>query len=194
MGMDLNLCVTDNSIESTHLSRGFKSEIIFERHLKFKDFLTEDEINIISPNHIDYDENIERDPKELKETLLKVENQLQIRHDELPLIHFVYSSKDRREEVEFMMIEDIESYFEGDLYHYDNYPEVRNKIHVKSYNEDFRKIDFFIDVHPKIEILDKVFYTKTLTKAEEFKNEFQRCYDFLDEAISRNKKVLFVIG
>jgi hypothetical protein len=50
MGQDLDLFVDDGSIKSPYLSRSFKKEIIFAWYINFEDFLSKDEIEVISPN------------------------------------------------------------------------------------------------------------------------------------------------
>jgi hypothetical protein len=50
MGTTLSLYVDDNSIESPYLSRGFKDEIIFEWYIKHRDYLSEAEIRLLTPN------------------------------------------------------------------------------------------------------------------------------------------------
>jgi hypothetical protein len=59
---------------------------------------------------------------------------------------------------------------------------------------DYGKIDLHIEVKEKIEINNKVYFTKTITKSEQFENEFKKCYVFLNEAIKNDKKVLWEFG
>lgn len=239
--MDLDLYVADESIVSNYLSRSFMREIIFEGHVKFKDFLNKEEEEIIRPNtageiylgrkreatffekvkmpfilhkamkgkitveeinklsdklvhRSEKIEDRERDPEKLKEALKKTEQYLQEKSNELPLVHSVYKTENLKESVGTVMVNDVKAHIEGDLFYYDNYKEIRNKIHLKSYHEDFGKVDFFIDVAPKIEINQKTYFTKSITKAEQFAESFEDCYSFLEEVIKNNKKVLWEFG
>lgn len=139
-------------------------------------------------------EDRERDPEKLKKVLKKVENQLIAKSTVLPLVHTVYETEELIDEIEYLMIEDVKAHIEGNLFYYENYHSVRDKIHVKSYHDDFGKIDFYVEVKPEIKIDNKTYFTKTLTKAEQFKDEFKLCYYFLDQAIKANKKVLWEFG
>jgi len=51
MGRDLLLFVNDESIESLQVSRSFKDQIILEGCIKFKEFLSKYETDIITPNY-----------------------------------------------------------------------------------------------------------------------------------------------
>lgn len=139
-------------------------------------------------------EDRERDPQKLREVLQKVERQLMEKSSELPLVHSIYKSKDLKNETEFITIDNISAHIEGDMFHSDNYENIRNKIRVSSYNEDVGKIDLWIDVTPEILINNETYYTKTITKAEQFEPDFRSCYHFLDVAINSNRKVLWEIG
>ena len=139
-------------------------------------------------------EDRERDPNQLKEALKKVENHLILNKDKLPLVHFVFETKELKDEINYVMIDGIESEIKGDLFFYENYSNIRNSIHVQSYLDDYGKIDLHIEVKEKIEINNKVYFTKTITKSEQFENEFKKCYVFLNEAIKNNKKVLWEFG
>lgn len=132
----------------------------------------------------------ERDPKLLKEVLQKIQNYLIEKSADFPLVHSVYTTKELKDEIYYVTIGNIEGAIEGDLFYYDDYDKVRNKIHVKSYLEDYGKIDFLVEVKPTIQINDISYYTKSISKAEQFEKEFKACYDFLDKAIKANKKVL----
>lgn len=241
MGQVLSLYVDDESIESPYISGKFKDEIIFEWYIKFGDFLSKDEIDIVAPNshgeivlgkkrdatfsekskltyivhkaiqgRITVDEinkmrdklvvrsqkvsDRERDPESLKSALKRTEKYLTDKSSELPLVHFAYLDAELRDEISYVNIDGIEAHLEGDLFYYDSYASFRNKIHVKSYLEDYGKVDFFVEVKPEIAIAGKRYFTKSITKAEEFKDEFNKCYDFLDSATKAGKRVLWELG
>ena len=139
-------------------------------------------------------EDRERNPNQLKEALQKVENHLILNRDKLPLVHFVFETKELKDEIGYVRIDGIESEIKGDLFFYDNYSDIKNTIHIKSHLDENGKIDFHIDAKESIEINNKIYYTKTITKAEQFKKEFKKCYLFLNEAIKNNKKVLWEFG
>lgn len=206
--MDLDLYVYDGSIESPYFSRSFKDEVIFDWYLGFESFLTKKEIEIVSPNtygeiiigegkYIITSEKVvdrERNPCILKEVLVKIEKYMKMKSMELPFVHFVYEGFNFKEKLYSIKIDEVESIIEGDLFYYENYEKVRNKIQLKSYLGDYGKIDFLIEVTPQIEINNQRFYTRSITKAQQFEGEFKKCYDFLDEAIKQNKKVLWEFG
>jgi len=241
MGMDLDLYVDDESIESLYLSRRFKDEIVFDSYLGFNFFLTSEEISIITPNVLgeitigekkpfkpkdksrildkisnglvgggslnnvdkifeeflvtsEKVEDRERDPVMLKSVLLKVEQTLKLKSDDLPLVHSIYSEKDCNDEISTVMVKGVKSYIEGDLFYEKNYDRIRNKIQVKSYADDFGKVNFLIDVASKVIIDGIEYYTKSITKAQQFEGDFKLCYDFLDTAINQNKKVFWEFG
>lgn len=238
MGIDLDLYVDDESINSPFLTSSFRDEIIFEWYIKFSDFLNEEECKIISPNTygeivlgkkreatffekaktpfilnkaikgkisleeinklrdklIIRSERIEdrvRNPNKLKETLNKVEKYLILHKDKFPLVHFIYETEKLENEISSIMIDGVKSELKGDLFFYDNYSDVRNKIHIKSNLNEYKKIDFHIDIKAKILLNNKTYYTRTITKAEQFTEDFNKCYHFLNEAIKNNKKVLW---
>lgn len=242
MGQALNLFVGDESIESPYLSRSFKDEIIQASYISFKDFLSEDEIKIITPNSYgeitigekrqlkDSDtskileiitkrlkgksanlnlidkifddvyitsekiEDRERDPEFLKKTIYKVQKYLQNNASQLPLVHSIFNSNEFELEEINIVINGVKGFIEGDIYYYENYKNIRNKIHVRSYWEDTGIIDFYVSVEPEIIINEQKFYTKTISKAQQFEDEFNKIYTFIDEAIKLNKKVLWEIG
>lgn len=137
-------------------------------------------------------EDRERDPQALKAALQKLEQAFIQQSAQLPLVHLVYEDPECQEEVYAVEIEGIAAHVEGDLFYYENYEEeLRDKIWVKSYLEDYGTIDLKIPVAPSIQIHQQTYYTKTLTKAEQFAPEFQAFYAFLDKAIAQNKKVLW---
>jgi hypothetical protein len=139
-------------------------------------------------------EDRERYPEKLKEVLKKVENQLITQSTVLPLVHTVYETEELIDEIEYLMIEDMKAHIEGNLFYYENYHSLRDKILIKSYYDDFGKIDFYVEVKAEIQIDNKTYFTNTITKAAQFKDQFQLCYDFLDQAIKANKKVLWEFG
>jgi len=96
-----------------------------------------------------------------------------------------------QEEITSIFINETEAFLEGNLYYYDEYEKIRNKISVKSYYDDFGKIDFFVEATPEIKIGEQIFYTETITKSAQFSSEFQECYDFLNKVIAKNQKVLW---
>lgn len=241
MGMDLDLYVADESIDSPFLTRSFKDEIIFERYIKFANFLDEEALKIVRPNI--YGEIVlgkkreatfiekakipfllnkamkgktsveeinklrdklvyrstkivdrERDPRKLKEALKKIEQHLSLNKDALPLVHFVYKTKALKDEMYSVIIDGVESHLKGDLFFYDNYSELRNKIHIEQYPDDSEKISFYIDVKTEIQINNTVYFTKSIPKSEQFEEEFKACYHFLDEVIKKDKRVLWEIG
>ncbi len=136
----------------------------------------------------------ERDPERLKEALKKVENYLFFKKDKLPLVHFVYETKALEVEVNVVVIDGVQSDIKGDLFFYDNYLDLRKKIHLKSYFDDHGAVDFFIDVKPKIKLDNKIYFTRTITKSAQFAEDFENCYQFLDQAIEKNKKILWEYG
>jgi hypothetical protein len=241
LGVQLDLYVNDESIESPWLSRSFLDEIIFEYYIQFNDFLTESEQKAIYPNpdgEITIEKKNEltekdkaeiigkladtvtkegsitnvsnmldqfvikseelkdrkRDPKFLKVALEKVQKELIKNSDSLPVVHSIFVDKQLTQELGTIEVNGIKAHIEGDLYWLDNYPSIKNKIRLKSYLEDFGKVDIYVDVYPEMEIEGKTLYSKTINKAEQFAKEFNRCYQFLDEAIGGGKKILWEFG
>jgi hypothetical protein len=139
-------------------------------------------------------EDRERDPELLKSTLQKIEDYLQKNADTLPLMHSLYDSETLENEVERITIDGIEALVEGDLFYDSDYANIRNKLQIKSYYDDFEKINLKLTVTPEIIIHNKTYYTQSISKASHFKYEFKQCYDFLNRAIAQNKKVLWEFG
>jgi len=174
-----------------------KLKIPFILNKALKGNISVEEINKLRDKLVVRSEKIEdreRDPKRLKEALKKVESYLILNENKLPLVHFVYETKQLINEINHVMINDIESHVEGDIFFYDNYSELRNKIHIKSLHKDQGKVDIYIDIKPEIRIDSKVYFTKTITKGKQFEEQFNKCYNFLDIAIKNNKKVLWEFG
>lgn len=136
----------------------------------------------------------ERDPNRLQIALKLTEKYLIDKGSELPIVHTVYLDAELTDEVGYVEIDGIKTHLEGDLFHYANYADFRNKIHVKSYLEDYGKVDYLVEVNPEIEIAGNRYFTKSITKGEQFKEEFKKCYDFLDSAIKTGKRVLWEFG
>lgn len=210
MGLELDLDTSDYSFDGLRLPKDFKNQIILQWYFKFNTFLSLEEEKIIEPNaHGEINLGLkhpsdrffmtstkicdrERSPKLLKDALLKTEQYLLQNSEQLPLVHKVYSSPILRveNELEVIVLDGIETHLGGDLYYYDDYNGVRNKIHARSY-DDNRTHDFMINVTPIVTIGDQEYWTKTVTKADQFKAEFEKCYHFLDLAIKENKMVLW---
>jgi len=240
MGIDLDLFVADESIESPILSRAFLEEMIWEQHLKHQDFLSAEEEKILRPNLAgeivfgkkreatflekaklpfmlhkalkgkitveqinklrdklvhrgEKIEDRERDAKSLKEVLEKVESYFILLADQLPLSHFLYEEEgaSRHEFVYRIEIEGVACHVEGNNFLHKNYPELRDQINLKSYGDANGKVDRWLKVKPLMFIDGQKYYARSITKAEEFREEFQKCYDFLDQAIKYQKKVLW---
>ena len=85
-------------------------------------------------------EDRERNPNQLKEALQKVENHLILNRDKLPLVHFVFETKELKDEIGYVRIDGIESEIKGDLFFYDNYSDIKNTIHIKSHLDENGKI------------------------------------------------------
>lgn len=139
-------------------------------------------------------EDRERDPEHLLSALKKVEDYLIQNAEKLPLVHEVYATPELTEIVGYTLINGVKAFFEGDLFYYENYNLIRNKIHVRSYWEDTGKIDFYLDVKKAVTINGQTFFIHSTTKAEQFKSEFENIYTFLKEAIKQHKKVLWEFG
>ncbi|WP_338764565.1 hypothetical protein WAF17_22135 [Bernardetia sp. ABR2-2B] len=156
----------------------------------------------------------EINPQTFKNILLKIENYMKENAEILPQVHFVFENENCNEnsEIRYISITDkngdnAEANIDGDLFHYIDfenivtdsplgkidYEEIRNKINIKTYGEDYGKVNFFIDIKPIIFIDGKKYFTKTISKAEQFREEFQRCYDFLNKAIELDKKILWEV-
>jgi len=136
-------------------------------------------------------EDRERDPSRLKGVLQKIEQHLIAKGDVLPLVHEAYLDKTFQQWVGIIMVDGARVLIEGDLFYEDNYEQIRNSLQVKSYWEDAGKVHFFVTAKPKIEIAGETYFVQTMTKAEQFREYFQRCYDFLDEAMAQGKQVLW---
>lgn len=173
-----------------------KARLPFILNKAIKGKITAEEINKLRDKIVHRSEKIEdreRNPVLLKQVLEKVEKYLIDTKDQLPLVHYLYEQEnaifdDYLYEIE---INGVYCNIEGDLFFYKNYETIRNKIHLKSYQEDYGNVDFFIEVEKEMLIDNQVYYSQSISKAEQFENEFKKCYDFLDEAISRNQKVLW---
>ncbi len=177
--------------ETTFLEKA-KLPIILHKAMKGK--ITVEEINKFRDKIVYRSEKVtdrERDPKKMKKTFQKIEDYLIENRSKFPLIHEVYETKELENRVYSVLINEVKCDIEGDLFYYDDYHKVRTKIHLKSYNEDFGKIDFYIDIEPQIKIDGRVYFTKSITKAEQFHEQFQDCYDFLDAVIKSKKRVLW---
>lgn len=137
-------------------------------------------------------EDRERDPHALKAVLQKIEQELIAQADRLPLVHTLYETAALEEAILYLEIDGISCDVEGDLHYEEVYgPALRNKIQIKSYLEDYGKVDFYVQAAPTVMINQQTYFCVSSTKAEQFAPAFQRCYDFLDLAIAANKKVLW---
>lgn len=194
------------------VSKKEQKEILSEiLDIAFKQKCNLDDINKISDSFLFTQQDLQKKeiyPKTFKNILLKIENYMNDNAEKLPQVHLVFDDESCNENSEIgeVVINNVNATIEGDLFNYidfekittDNpfevdYEKIRNKIHIKSYLEDYGKVNFFVDVEPIIFIDEKKYFTKTISKAEQFKEEFQRCYDFLDKAIKLDKKVLWEV-
>lgn len=156
-----------------------------------------EEINKLGDKLVNRSEKIEdreRDPGKFKKVLKKIEDHLILNSDKFPLVHSLYETKELSEALYAIEVKGVSAHVEGDLFYYDNYSEIKNKIHLKSYGEDFGKVDFYIQANPIVVINDKTYYSKSITKAKQFEEEFEMCYNFLDLAIKSDKKILWEFG
>ena len=177
--------------EPTFLEKA-KLPIILHKAMKGK--ISVEEINKLRDKIVYRSEKVtdrERDPQKMKKTFQKIEDYLIANSSRLPLVHEIYETKELENKVYSLIIKEAKCEIEGDLFYEDDYDKVRMKIHLKSYNEDFAKVDFYIDVEPEIEINGKIYFTKSITKAEQFHEQFQDCYNFLEVAIKSKKRVLW---
>lgn len=171
-----------------------KARVPFLLHQAFRGKITVEEINKLRDKLVHRSEKIEdreRDTSKLKEALIKLENYLISNADKLPLVHFVYESKEFLNKIEYVLIDGVGFDIDGDLFLEENYPAVRNQISMKRYDEELGNVKFYMTVHPEILIDNKTYYTKSISKAKQFEEDFQKCYHFLDEALKNNKKVLW---
>ncbi|MDO1451859.1 hypothetical protein Q0590_36660 [Rhodocytophaga aerolata] len=135
-----------------------------------------------------------RDPITLLHIIRKIEFYMNDNREQLPLIHKVYKSEEDLlldDDVLYLLIDGIQCNVEGDLYYEDDYLKLRNKIRIKSYGEHGGKFNFYVEVNPIVRIGGTDYLTKTISKAEEFAEEFNRITTFLEQAIVSNRKVLW---
>lgn len=232
MGSELYLTTTDDSLDMPSLSKNFKSEII-DAGLYFdhREYLTEPEIEILTPNYIgevvlgekknnslrslaklfsrmtdaikgkpvDYNtlfddflvtsnkvEDRARAPAPLKAVLKKVQQYLIDNAERLPIVHVLYDTPDFQNEVWYIEMEGDTRYLSGDLWAEDDYDlRFRDKVMIGGENGGY------VEVKPLMEIGGQTLFTKTISKAEQFAGNFQNCFDFLDQAIELNEKILW---
>lgn len=239
MGVELDLSVADECIESPFLHRAFLEEIVWASYINLEEILTKGECDVFSPNgcgevtikvkkkhnlldraksyyllykaakgtlsleeanrfrnrFVEISEAVEdreRNPVLLKQVLMKVEQFLKNNVAQLPLVHQIYTEI-ADEPIDYIDVDGIWCRVEGDLWHEDNSIENRNKIRIKSYGEDYGKIDLLLPIAPKMKIGGTSYQVKSLSKAAQFEKDFSKCYTFLDEAIEKNKKILWEI-
>lgn len=135
-----------------------------------------------------------RDPKVLLEIIQKIEHYMIENAHQLPLVHLLYKSKEAllaHDEEYYISVNEVKSAVEGDLYHEDNYEEKRNKIRIKSYDQDGGKVDFYLGIKPVLEIGGSSYFTKTISKAEQYREDFKRISTFLEQAVVNKEKVLW---
>lgn len=132
----------------------------------------------------------ERDPLAYKMVWEKIIRRMQEYKDEFHLVHNVYKDEACKEEVYSVLINGLKVNLEGDLYYYDKYEEVRNKLHLRCYHDDYGKYDEYVEVKPQIEIDGKTYYTRTIGKEEQHEHRFTQIFTFLDKAIQQNKRIL----
>ncbi|MEM8889831.1 MAG: hypothetical protein AAGD28_17785 [Bacteroidota bacterium] len=166
------------------LHRALKGKISVEQINKFRDKLVHRSEKV---------EDRERNPKSLKEVLEKVEQYFIEHAAHLPQSHFLYRAEnaERHEFVYSIEIEGIDYTLEGDNFLLENYPEIRDQIQLKSHGDEQGKVDRWIKVEPIMFINEQKYYARSVSKAEQFREEFQKCYDFLDQAIEQKKRVLW---
>lgn len=130
----------------------------------------------------------ERDPILFKKALSKIEHYMQTNSNHLPLVHTLYDSK---EEAYFIKVNGVSCVVEGNLWLEKEYSKKREYIRIKSYNEDYGKVDWLLSIAEEMSIGGVVYTSKSITKAQQFEEDFKKCYDFLDRAIEANKGILW---
>lgn len=198
MAIFISLEIIENGevIDSHDLSRSFYSQIICGRHIDYSVFLSKEEINIKTATgggSLSELKKREKDPDKLRSVLVKIQKHIKQNSSNLPLIHSVYKEKGFEKSIGSVIINDIPVSIHGDLYYYDNYEKVREKIHLKSWNEYLGQVDYFLEVKPEIVIDGKIYFVKSITKAEYYEYAFEDCFNFLDIAVKMNKNILFEI-
>ncbi len=138
-------------------------------------------------------EDRERDPLLLKKVLEKLQRHLIDHAADLPHVHYVFRDPERTEQVTYITIDGIEYEIDGaveDAYEPEDYETYRNKIELRTrYTSPTDRM--LIDVLPQITIDELVYYTRTLSIAEYYADQFLVTFDFLDEAARLGKKVLW---
>lgn len=139
-------------------------------------------------------EDRERCPHSLKKLLKLIQSSLQENCSDFPLIHKLFDSNQLNNEICSLVFNGVEASVHGDLFHYEKYNLLRNKFHLKSYLGDYGKVDEYIEVKPKLIIEGRKYFSKTITKAKQFEQDFNRCYNYLNKAIASNIKVIWEFG
>lgn len=157
MGVELDLYVADESMDSPCLSGAFLEEILWERDFKFSDFLSPEEEQLIKPNM--YGEIVFG--KKRAATFL-----------EKAKMPFILSKAMKGKITE----EEINK--------------LRDKLVDRSEKIEDRERDPVL-LKQALTKLEAFLIRDAIDKAEQFKDDFQKCFSFLDKAISSNKKVLW---
>jgi hypothetical protein len=135
-----------------------------------------------------------RNPEMLLNIIRKIEAYMKENEGKLPLVHLLYTSKEdllSEDDAGYIPVEGVQCAVEGDLYHEDNYVDRRNKIKIKSYGEEGGKVDFYVEVKPIVAIGGIHYLTKTITKTQQYREDFKRIITFLEQAVAKREKVLW---
>ena len=168
-----------------------------EKHEEYRQEKISEEAFLEYANEFNYIsekvEDRERNPKLLKSTLKKVQQYWRDNAENLPVEHYIYPTPLRKSHgyITSVRIDGIEIHIDGNL---GNKGGLQDKIQLKSFGNDYGKIDFYLTVEPEIILGGKRYYTTTLSKVEVFEEVFDDIFEFLDKVIELNINVLWEFG
>jgi hypothetical protein len=197
MGVSISLTPVDEIPKGTEqCGKAFYEEIIsavYPDYLKHEEFLSEEEINELSPEYDDGKSTFRpRDPLALKNVLVKVSSFLHEQHDRFQLVHWIFETQDktsgstRSKEFEY---KGFRCYLNG------SHEDINHRQEMQLYRWK-NGWEFFEWVEAKLETaLDShKFYITTENKHERFRANLTELIEICDQAILANKKLIWTFS
>ncbi len=209
MGSQLEILIRKNETDQNkpYISKSFKNEIAFGcLWANRKPFLIKEEEDILAPKWDWlglYETPITPiNPSKLKAVLLKVSQYLQQNQQNLPLIHALNQSKENLAQVQSfaegsfgeLKIRNTKCWVLGDTYLYDEYNEkgLRYKFNIRSYPEENKTINVWLDVKNEIIIDNRKYYMRTITKYEQYRDMLNNIINYCDKALGLGHSVFWL--
>lgn len=175
------------------LGRDFTFEICngflwYER----KPFLSERETKLLIPLHYDdFDDGIKKpiNPSEFLLIIAKIKQYLKTNQNELPFeIEIDYEKMEQEGLSTDIVVNNSRCWMQGDSYVY----EVSTKVRIVNYPLEPTDVDLWVEVKDKIEIEDRTYYLKKVSRYERYVDSLDKIIAFCEHAKRIKQQIYWI--